>query len=62
VGAQKGHGLLAKIKGKRITPAVNKPADCVRENYTIRRTTNSLQDAENFAECWRSIVTAFHVM
>jgi len=42
VGAQEGHRLLAKIKGKRTTPAVNQAADCVRENYTIRRATNSL--------------------
>jgi hypothetical protein len=42
VGAHEGHGLLAKIKDKRTTPAVNQPADCIRENYTLRRATNSL--------------------
>jgi len=42
VEACEGQGLIAKIKGKRTTPAVNQPADCVRETYTIRRATNSL--------------------
>jgi len=42
VGAQEGHGLLAEIKGKRTPPAVNQPADCMRENYTLRRAKNSL--------------------
>jgi len=42
VGAHEGHGLIAKIKGKITTPALNQAADCVRENYTIRRATNSL--------------------
>jgi len=42
VGAQEGHRLLAIIKGKRTTPAVNQPADCIRENYMLRRATNSL--------------------
>jgi len=54
VGAHEGHGLLTKIKGKRTTPAVNQPADCIRQNYTLRRATNSLQDAWNFAEWGRS--------
>jgi hypothetical protein len=42
--------LLAKIKGKRTAAAVNRPADCIRENYTLRRATNSLWDAQNFAD------------
>jgi hypothetical protein len=42
VGVHEGHGLLAKFKGKRTTPAVNQPADCIRENYMLRRATNSL--------------------
>jgi hypothetical protein len=42
VGAHEEHGLLAKINGKRTTTAVNQPADCIREYYTIRRATNSL--------------------
>jgi len=37
VGAHEGHGLLAKMKGKRTPPAVNQPADRIRENYTLRR-------------------------
>jgi len=41
-GAHEGHGLLAKIKGKRTTPALNQTADCIRENYKLRRVTNSL--------------------
>jgi len=42
VGAHEGHGLLAKIKGKRTTPAVNQPSDCIRENYMLRMATHSL--------------------
>jgi len=42
VGAKEGHGLLAKIKGKRTTQAVNQPADCIREKYTLRKATNCL--------------------
>jgi hypothetical protein len=29
-GGHDRHGLLAKIKGKNTTPAVNQPADCIR--------------------------------
>jgi len=42
VGAHEGHGLIAKIKGKRTTPAVNQPAEYMRENYKLRKATNSL--------------------
>jgi hypothetical protein len=50
----KDMGYWQKSKA-RPTPAVNQPADCIRENYTIRRATNSLSDAQNFAEWGRSI-------
>jgi hypothetical protein len=39
---------MAKIKGKRTTPAVKQSADCITENYIIR-------GAQNFAKRWRSI-------
>jgi phosphoglycerol transferase MdoB-like AlkP superfamily enzyme len=42
VEAHEGHGLLAKIKGNRTTPAVNQLADHIRENYKIRRARNPL--------------------
>jgi len=35
-------GYWQKSKAKRTTATVNQPADCVRENYTIRKATNSL--------------------
>jgi len=39
-GGTRRTGLLAKIKGKRTPPAVNQPADCITENYALRRATN----------------------
>jgi hypothetical protein len=42
VRAHEGHGLIGKINSKRTTPAGNQPANHIRENYKIRRATNSL--------------------